>query len=127
MTLGQKLKSTWQDFGEILGYPPAADGTSVGWKVHHGENASRNDVLEPLYIPGWGTVGEVAYLQRTWDIMNKIYLNTIALKGGNFDQIHAWSIDLMLQTYLRGKIRPSSTIFERPSSILIDTGSSSIH
>ena len=33
--------------------------------------------------------------------MNRIYLNTIAPKGGNFDQIHAWSIDLMLQTYLR--------------------------
>ena len=33
--------------------------------------------------------------------MNRIYLNTIAPKSGNYDQIHAWSIDLMFQTYLR--------------------------
>ena len=101
MTLDKKLKTTWQDFGEILGYPAAADGTSIGWKVHNGENASKADVLAPLYIPGWGDVGEVAHLQRTWDIMNRIYLNTIAPKGGNFDQIHAWTIDLLLQSYLR--------------------------
>ena len=86
-----------------MGYPFGDDGQSVGWKVHDGERASKPDVLEPLYILGWGTVGDVAYLQRNWDIMSRIYLNTIAPKGGNFDQIHAWSIDLMLQTYLRSE------------------------
>ena len=101
MTLDKKLTSTWQDFGEMLGYPFGEDGQSIGWKVHEGARASKPDVLEPLYIPGWGTVGESSYLQRNWDIMSRIYLNTIAPKGGNFDQIHAWSIDLMLQTYLR--------------------------
>ena len=32
--------------------------------------------------------------------MNRVYLNTIAVKGGNFDEIHSYHIDLMLQTYL---------------------------
>ena len=36
----------------------------------------------------------------TYDIMNRVYLNTIAVKGGNFDEIHSYHIDLMLQTYL---------------------------
>ena len=65
MTLDRKLKSTWQEFGNILGYPAAPDGSSIGWKVHEGTNASKSDVLAPLYIPGWGDVGEVAHLQRT--------------------------------------------------------------
>ena len=104
MTLDKKLKSTWQDFGNILGYPPAADGTSVGWKVHIGQNASRPDVLAPLYIPGWGHVGEVAHLQSTWDIMNRVYLNTIAPKSGNYDQIHAWSIDQIGRASCRERV-----------------------
>ena len=101
MTLDKKLTSSWQDFGDILGYPFGADGQSVGWQVHNGERASKPDVLEPLYIPGWGTVGETSFLQRDWDIMRRIYANTLAPKGGNFDQIHAWNIDLLFQTYLR--------------------------
>ena len=46
-----------------------------------------------------GAVGEVAHLLPTMDIMNRVYFNTIAPKSGNFDQIHAWTIDLMMHTF----------------------------
>ena len=71
-----------------------------GWRVHDDARASDPEVLAPLYIPGWGKPGEVKDLLPTYDIMNRVYLNTIAVKGGNFDEIHSYHIDLMYQTYL---------------------------
>ena len=68
---------------------------------HTQDQASALDVLTPLYIPGWGTPGKVAHLQPVYDIMLRVYLNTVAPKGCNYDAIHAFSIDLMHQTHLR--------------------------
>ena len=99
MTREKKFKSTWEEFAELLGYPIQEEEEANGWKVHIQPNASKPDVLAPLYIPGWGKVGNIAHLTPTMDIMNRVYLNTIAPKSGNYDQIHAWSIDLMMLTH----------------------------
>jgi len=72
-----------------------------GWRVHDGSKPSDPVVLAPLYLPGSKyKPGLIKFLKPTYDIMNRIYLNTIAVKGGNFDAIHSFHIDLMLHTYL---------------------------
>ena len=94
------LSCKWSDVCRILGYPLTVDedggfNSDDGWVVHQGETASGVEVLDPLYIPGWGVCGQSANLLPVYDIMLRVYQNTIAPKCGNFDQIHSWCIDLM--------------------------------
>ena len=72
-----------------------------GWRVHDNSKCCDPVVLAPLYIEGSKyKPGLIKNLKPVYDIMNRVYLNTIAVKGGNFDAIHSFHIDLMLQTYL---------------------------
>jgi len=56
--------------------------------------------LAPLYSSSKGKPGFIKHMLPTYDILNRIYLNTIAVKGGNFDAIYSYHIDLMYQSYL---------------------------
>jgi hypothetical protein len=110
MTNGRFLTSTWDRFSELLGYPleetefspsTAFDKEVNGWRIHGGEKPSPQEVLAPLYIRGRGKPNKIKGLLPTYDIMNRVYLETLFVKGGNFDMIHAYHIDAMLQTHLR--------------------------
>ncbi|KAK1620115.1 hypothetical protein QYE76_025632 [Lolium multiflorum] len=72
-----------------------------GKEVDQKYNASTKDVLEPLYMPGRCKLGFTSGLQPVYDIMLRIYRETVAVKVGNVDEIHSFVIDLMLQTHLR--------------------------
>ncbi|KAK1663429.1 hypothetical protein QYE76_051588 [Lolium multiflorum] len=104
MTRDEVLTTTWSNFGQILGYPipeNCEDDRHSGWRFHGDSNASIKDVLEPLYMPGKCKLGFTSGLQPVYDIMLRIYRETIAVKVGNVDEIHSFVIDLMLQTHLR--------------------------
>jgi hypothetical protein len=57
--------------------------------------------LENLYIPGWGIAGKSADLLPTWDIMLRVYRETIGPKGGNLDEIHLYEVDLMANSFAK--------------------------
>ena len=60
--------------------------------------------LKPLYMEGDVVYGSIKYLLPTWDIMNRVFRDTVAAKVGNFDQIHGYQVDLMVNTYVnKGK------------------------
>jgi hypothetical protein len=62
------------------------------------------DVLHPLYIQGRGVCGKIEHLQRVYDIMLRVYRETISAKTGNFDEVHGFNVDLMYHTHMnRGK------------------------
>ncbi|KAK1646189.1 hypothetical protein QYE76_063994 [Lolium multiflorum] len=104
MTRDEVLTTTWSTFGQILGYPlpeNCEDDRDSGWRFHGHSNASTKDVLEPLYMPGRCKLGFTSGLQPVYNIMLRIYRETVAVKVGNVDESHSFVIDLMLQTHLR--------------------------
>jgi hypothetical protein len=104
MTKDRYFEATWAEFGEILGYPKGEDKDANGWHVHDLGRAMDKDVLKPLYIVGHGVCGKIEYLERVYDIMLRVYRETISAKTGNFDEIHGFNVDLMFLTHEnRGK------------------------
>jgi hypothetical protein len=104
MTRNKVLSCKFARFAELLGYSwkPDPAGTGVnGWRVYGSRRVVDPSVLAPLYIQGTKyKPGRIKFLQPLYDIMNRVFLNTIAVKGGNFDAIHSYHINLMHQTYL---------------------------
>jgi hypothetical protein len=103
MTRDVLLIATWSEFGCILGYtiPEECEKETSGWRFHDGLNASSKDVLAPLYMHGKRKLGYTSHLQPVYDIMLRIHRETITAKVGNFDEIHSFVIDLLVQTHLR--------------------------
>jgi hypothetical protein len=100
MTRDKLMKTTWAKFGECLGYPVVDDPTPGGlFRVHNERCPMAKSTLAPLYIPGWGPLGNSKYLLPVYDIMHQIYREVFNSKVGNVDQIHGFMIDLMLLTH----------------------------
>jgi len=57
-------------------------------------------VLKPLYIKAWANPGKSADLLPTWDVMLRVYSETIGPKGGNFDELHNYEVDLMYNSFI---------------------------
>jgi hypothetical protein len=95
LTNGIYLESDLARFGTSLGYPRLEGEDANGWRCHDSEFFMDREVLRPLYIQGWANPGTSADLLPTWDIMLRIYRETIGPKGGNFDELHSFEVDLM--------------------------------
>jgi len=116
MTKNKVLSCSWARFAQLLGYKwrPDPEKTGVnGWRVHDNSKCCDPVVLAPLYIEGSKyKPGLIKNLKPVYDIMNRVYLNTIAVKGGNFDAIHSFHIDLMLQTYLHKDVEGPEAVMD---------------
>ncbi|KAK1646410.1 hypothetical protein QYE76_064215 [Lolium multiflorum] len=89
MTRDEVLTTTWSNFGQILGYPipeNCDDDRDSGWRFHGSSNASTNDVLEQLYMPGRCKLGFTSGLQPVNDIMLRIYRETVAVKVASLQE-----------------------------------------
>jgi hypothetical protein len=98
MTRDVVLSASWCEFGRLLGYdiPELCEEDASGWRCHEEDFPSKKDVLAPLYIPGYCKPGFSAGLLPVYDIMHRIYRQTIAVRVGNVDEIHGYVIDLIL-------------------------------
>ncbi|KAK1679732.1 hypothetical protein QYE76_040580, partial [Lolium multiflorum] len=101
MTHEKLLESNLAKFGTALGYPRYPGVNANGWRCHDSSWAQTREVLENLYIPGWGIAGKSADLLPTWDIMLRVYRETIGPKGGNLDEIHLYEVDLMANSFAK--------------------------
>ncbi|KAK1630029.1 hypothetical protein QYE76_004344 [Lolium multiflorum] len=95
------LESNLAKFGSALGYPRYPGIDANGWRCHDSSFAQTREVLEPLYIKGWGIPGKSADLLPTWDIMLRVYRETIGPKGGNLDELHLYEVDLMANSFAK--------------------------
>ena len=99
LTNGERLASDFNRFSAVLGYPregiPGAGDTN-GWRCHDASEAVDKKELKGMYIKGWEVVGKLNHLLPTWDIMLRIFHETINPKGGNFDEIHLYEVDLLV-------------------------------
>jgi len=64
MTKNQLLTAKWSKFADLLGYPILPGKGANGWRCHFNK-ASEPEVLEPLYIEGWGVCGQTNHLSRS--------------------------------------------------------------
>ncbi|KAK1680925.1 hypothetical protein QYE76_041773 [Lolium multiflorum] len=95
------LESNLAKFGDALGYPRLPGVDANGWRCHESSFSQPREVLEPLYIKGWGIPGKSADLLPTWDIMLRVYRETIGPKGGNLDELHLYEVDLMANSFAK--------------------------
>jgi hypothetical protein len=103
MTKDKVLEASWAEFGDLLGYPQLAGDN--GWRCHDTGLAMNKDVLVPLYQRGTRFIaGKIEGLQKDFDILHRIFRETISAKTGNFDEMHGFTVDLMYRSYTnRGK------------------------
>jgi hypothetical protein len=101
MTHETQLEANLASFGEALGYPHSPWADNNGWRSHDSSFALTKDVFAPLYIKGWGISGKSADLLPTWDIMLRVYRETIGTKGGNLDEIHTYEVDLLYNSLVK--------------------------
>ncbi|KAK1651998.1 hypothetical protein QYE76_069803 [Lolium multiflorum] len=95
------LESNLAKFGSALGYPRLPGVDENGWRCHDSSFSQPREVLEPLYIKGWGIPGKSVDLLPTWDIMLRVYRETIGPKGGNLDELHLYEVDLMANSFAK--------------------------
>ncbi|KAK1681786.1 hypothetical protein QYE76_042634 [Lolium multiflorum] len=95
------LESNLAKFGSALGYPRLPGVDENGWRCHDSSFSQPREVLENLYIKGWGVPGKSADLLPTWDIMLRVYRETIGPKGGNLDELHLYEVDLMANSFAK--------------------------
>ncbi|KAK1609042.1 hypothetical protein QYE76_032715 [Lolium multiflorum] len=101
MTHETLLEANLASFGAALGYPRSPVVDENGWRSHDSSFALTKDMLEPLYIKGWGIPGKSADLLPTWDIMLRVYRETIGPKGCNLDEMHTYEVDLMANSHAK--------------------------
>ena len=91
--------------------------------MHHEGRASGRDVLLPITMEG-GTPGQSEDLLPTYEIMFRIFRETLTPRVGNWDQVHGYLIDLLLQCHLRKgsgeKLDVMNVIFEELWLAIID-------
>ena len=107
MTKEKVFEATWEDIAESLNYQefgpfPPEEFDETHFRVHfQGGSAFGVEKLAPLYNPDsadkW-KYGDSKGLYPTWDIMHRIYRETINPKVGNFDEIHGYLKNLMVLT-----------------------------
>ncbi|KAK1628973.1 hypothetical protein QYE76_003288 [Lolium multiflorum] len=101
MTHETLLEANLASFGDALGYPRSPGVNENGWRSHDSSFAQTKEVLEHLYIKGWGIPGKSANLLPTWGIMLRVYRETIGPKGGNLDELHLYEVDLMANSFAK--------------------------
>ena len=97
------LEAKWSEFATLLGL--VENGFELNeaaqqqfFRINYNSNPMKPEVLYDLYIQGRAMVGFQKNLLKVWDIMHRIYRNTVAPRVGNFDQIHGKLIDLLFES-----------------------------
>ena len=90
MSRNNQCSATLAEFGALLGYQVIHDEDPGYFRCHSFGRPMAKDALAPLYMEGIVVHGSIKYLQPTWDIVNRIFRDTIAPKVGNVDQVHGF-------------------------------------
>jgi hypothetical protein len=75
------------------------DADANGWRCHDFDIASNKDTMAPHYIHGYGVPGKTANLAPMYHILLRIYRKNLAAKVGNFDEVHGFVVDLMVNLH----------------------------
>ena len=104
MSKDQILEATWSQFASLLGlsehgFELDEDAQQQFFRINYNTPPLKPEVLYDLYILWRVVVGLQKNLLKVWDIMHRIFRNTVAPRVGNFDQMHGKMIDLMHESH----------------------------
>ncbi|KAK1698641.1 hypothetical protein QYE76_015338 [Lolium multiflorum] len=98
MTKEHVMEATWEEFARGLGYE--LPGNDINYfRIHLQHKPMSKDKMANLYIPGRMMCGSAYDLLPTYDIMNRIYRNTINPKHTNQDEVHGFLVNLLVHTH----------------------------
>jgi hypothetical protein len=97
MTKEHVMRATWAEFADGLAYQLAHDDHNAFWIHLHPKSMSKDKMVN-LYIPGRALCSSAYHLLPTYDIMNRIYRNTINPKNTNQDEVHGFFVNLRVLT-----------------------------
>ncbi|KAK1692594.1 hypothetical protein QYE76_009291 [Lolium multiflorum] len=98
MTKEHVMEATWDEFARGLGYQ--LPGNDINYfRIHLQHRPMSKDKMVNLYLPGRVMCGSAYDLLPTYNIMNRIYRNTINPKHSNQDEVHGFLVKLLLCTH----------------------------
>jgi hypothetical protein len=89
------MRASWEEFAQGLGYQLAHDDRNT-FRVHLQPKPMSKDKMVNLYIDGRALCGSAYDLLPTYDILNRIYRNTINPKHTNHDEVHGFLVNLLV-------------------------------
>ena len=104
MTNNQTFTATWAQFAALFGQKdygrvPTHAFLSTHFWIPYSNKTMAAHKLYDLYISGRAMIGCQKNLLHVYDILHRIFRNTLAPRVGNFDQIHGSLIDIMVYTH----------------------------
>ena len=94
MTKDRMLECTLKEFGELLGYSDSGTSEPSGWRNHENELSSSKESIAHITMDG-GTPGKTAHLVQPFEILHRIYRETVMPRVGNWDEVHGYMFDLL--------------------------------
>jgi hypothetical protein len=97
MTKEFVMEATWEDFARGIGYDLPDYDINFFW-IHLQNKLMAKEKMVSLYIPGRTLCGSAYNLLPVYNIMNRIYRNTINPKHTNQDEVHGFLVNLLVRT-----------------------------
>ena len=94
MTKDKMLECTLKEFGEYLGYTDKGEFEPSGWRCHINQLSSSKEYIAPITMEN-GTPGKTAHLVQPFEILHRIYRETLMPRVGNWDEVHGYMFDLL--------------------------------
>lgn len=94
MTKDRVLEATLKEFAEYFGYVDSGTLEVSGWRSHDNALSSSKDSIAHITIEN-GTPKKIAHLVQPFEILHRIYRETLMPRVGNWDEVHGFMFDLL--------------------------------
>ena len=99
MTMEKKLSGTWAQFAECMQYPFLPPNAEGYFRAHYSKKPIKKELLADLYMEGEVKLGSQKFLLPVYDIMLRVYRETLNPKVGCHDQIFGFLQNLLYLTH----------------------------
>ena len=94
MTKDRMLEATLKEFGEVLGYEDKGAFEPCGWRSHGNSLSSNKETIAHITLEN-GNPGKTAHLIPSFEILHRIFRETLMPRVGNWDEVHGYMFDLL--------------------------------
>jgi hypothetical protein len=100
MTKEHLMKAKWEDLAQGLGYELIAPNNFNTFWVHLAHKPVKKEKMIDLYLVGRAMCGSAYDLLPTYDLMLRVFRNTVNPEKGNLDEFHGFLVKLLVLTHL---------------------------
>ena len=94
MSKEKVLECTLKEFSEFLGYTDSGEFDPSGWRSHINQLSSSKECIAHITMEN-GTPGKTTHLVQPFEILHRIYRETLMPRVGNWDEVHGYMFDLL--------------------------------